>query len=104
MDIEEAYSLLQLNDDASEEDVTQAYRKMSKQSHPDTDTGNDDRQKKINEARKTVLAYIDIRHAVVPVSPQSLSRYIDHAIGRYAGPTSREVADRAQRKAVRGDG
>lgn len=101
MDIEEAYKLLQLSDDASEEDVAQAYRKASKQSHPDTATGSDDGQKKINEARKTVIAYLEIRDAVVPVSPQSLSRYIDHAIGRYAGPTSREEGDRVQRRAVR---
>lgn len=101
MDIEEAYKLLQLNGDASEEDVAQSYRKASKQFHPDTATGTDDKQKKINEARKTVLAYLDIRHAVVPVSPQSLSRYIDHAVGRYAGPTSREEAERVQRNAVR---
>lgn len=101
MEIEEAYKLLQLSDDASEEDVAQAYRKASKQSHPDTATGSDDGQKRINEARKTVLAYLDIRDAVVPVSPQALSRYIDHAIGRYAGPTSREEADRVQRRAVR---
>ena len=101
MDIEEAYKLLQLNGDASEEDVAQAYRKASKQFHPDTEIGTDDKQKKINEARKTALAYLDIRHAVVPVSPQSLSRYIDHAVGRYAGPTSREEAERVQRNAVR---
>ena len=100
MDIEEAYKLLQLSDDASKEDVAQSYRNASKQSHPDTATGSDDGQKKINEARKTVLAYLDIRDAVVPVSPQSLSRYIDHAIARYAGPTSREEADRVQRNAV----
>lgn len=101
MDIEEAYKLLELNDDASEADVTKAYHKASKQFHPDTATGTHDQQKKINEARKIVLAYLDIRHAVVPVSPQSLSRYIEHAVGRYAGPTSREEAERLQRNALR---
>ncbi len=101
MDIDAAYKLLGLSDDASEEEVKKAYREASKESHPDTATGSDDGQKAINEARKTILSYLDIREAVVPASPQSLSRYIDHAIARYAGPTSREEADRVQRIAVR---
>ena len=101
MEIKEAYKLLKLSDDASKEDVAEAYRKASKQSHPDIATGNNDEQKKINEARKMVLAYHDIRDSVVPVGPQALSRYIEQAVGRYAGPTSREKADRVRRRTVR---
>jgi len=44
------YKILELDKEASQEDIKKAYRKMSKKYHPDTSQGDDTKFKDVNEA------------------------------------------------------
>ncbi|WP_299270006.1 J domain-containing protein [Halorientalis sp.] len=46
----EAYRILGLDDDADESEVKRAYRQKVKEVHPDTDSGDEERFKKVNQA------------------------------------------------------
>lgn len=56
MNLQEAYSILELSRDATPEDAKKQYKKLAKELHPDVnkDPGAEDRFKKINEAYKIV--------------------------------------------------
>ena len=44
------YKALGLKDDATEKDITKAYRKLAKENHPDSHPGREDRFKEISAA------------------------------------------------------
>lgn len=48
------YDILGVNEDASQEEIKDAYRKKAKEHHPDSKSGNEERFKKINEAHKVL--------------------------------------------------
>jgi DnaJ-class molecular chaperone len=52
MNLQEALSVLELNHNASEEDINKAFRKLAAKNHPDAnkESGAEDKFKKINEA------------------------------------------------------
>lgn len=56
MNLKEAYTILEVPQDASPEDAKKKYRELTKKYHPDVnkEPGNEDRFKKINEAYKVV--------------------------------------------------
>lgn len=61
MNIKEAFKILDLNEDASKEDVKAKYRELAKRYHPDVCKENNaaDKFKKINEANDVIKSYHD---------------------------------------------
>lgn len=49
------YSLLGVKSDSTKDQIKKAYRKLSKEHHPDHNQGNDEQFKKINEAYHTLM-------------------------------------------------
>lgn len=52
---EEAYGLMELDDDFCYEDLNSRYRKLSKTMHPDASGGDEEKFKKLNEAHKIII-------------------------------------------------
>lgn len=98
MEIEEAFDLLGLSIDATQDDVQSAYRDMTQFTHPDTVGGDSEKQKALNEARERAMAYCKIRNAVIPVNSRVLARNLQQALSRYTGSSAAEKARAIQRR------
>lgn len=48
------YDILGVDEDASQEEIKDAYRKKAKEHHPDSKSGNEEKFKKVNEAHKVL--------------------------------------------------
>lgn len=48
------YDILNVDEDASQEEIKDAYRKKAKEHHPDSKSGNEEKFKKVNEAHKVL--------------------------------------------------
>src|SRR5258708_38265697 len=56
MDIREAYKVLNISQDISDEDLKKTYKQLAKEHHPDK-TGDQETFKKINEAHQAITDY-----------------------------------------------
>lgn len=92
MDLEHAFAQLELPIDATEQQIQLAYRRLSKEAHPDSPSGDKEAQGLLNEARDMALAYTKIRGAVIPISPASLTNKIQSAIATYNRESSTDTA------------
>jgi len=52
--MDDYYDILGVSEDASQEEIKDAYRKKAKKHHPDSKSGNEEKFKKINEAHKVL--------------------------------------------------
>lgn len=57
--------VLNINDDANEEDVQKAYKRLVKFYHPDTPTGNDMKFKLLNKAKDVMLKSFEPNDEVI---------------------------------------
>jgi len=69
MTVTEAFEILKIGIDSSEEEIKKAFHKLCLKVHPDRDPSKNDNepQKELNEARDVALAYLKVKHSIVPV-------------------------------------
>lgn len=100
--IEEAFSLLEVSMEATQEEIEKAYKTKSKKYHPDKTGGEHGIQSKLNEAREIAVAFSKIKTAVVPISVgQSLQRVERELIAQRAFINANESARIAKRHKTR---
>ena len=76
MEIEEAYKILGLSNEANEDEVNSAYKELIKKHHPDK-TGESEFSYSLNEARDTIVSYLASKNsrAVALIVTTALSKY-----------------------------
>lgn len=68
MTVNEAFDALKLELQASEKEIQRSFRTLSKKAHPDKSRVRETaEQVRLNEARDVALAYVKVRHALVPL-------------------------------------
>ncbi len=78
--VEKAFSLFSLSKDANEEELKQAYHKLSTQHHPDKQGDDNSIQSKINEAHDIAVEYIEMKKARLPMRVENALIHVDHAL------------------------
>jgi hypothetical protein len=88
MNIDEAFKTLSLPIEASEEEIKEAHRALSKIHHPDVQTGDNDTQANLNAAYEMACAYAKVRNAVLPIKPSEFLEQIYKAIAAQVPSTN----------------
>lgn len=68
MNINEAFEILGLDDEASWEEIDTEYKRLRSSMHSDREGGNDKAMAELNVARDKLKRYVNESHTVVPVS------------------------------------
>lgn len=101
MKVEEAFLMLNVELDATVEDIDTAYRELTKKVHPDVSDDSGESQIALNEAREVALAYAKVRKDVVVVSPTALESRLKLAVEKSNTESVREYArSRFRRKSL----
>ena len=88
MTVEEAFKTLSLSIEASEEEIKEAHRALSKIHHPDVQTGDNDTQANLNAAYELDCAYEKVRNAVLHIKPSEFLEQINKAIAAQTPSTN----------------
>lgn len=75
--MEKYYRILGLRPGASVEEVKKAYRKMALQHHPDLQSGNEERFKKIVEAYEMINSFSESQQKRRQMGPEELERFYE---------------------------
>lgn len=75
--MEKYYRILGLEPDASEDEVKKAYRTLAKKHHPDLQSGNEERFKKIVEAYEMINSYQGTAPKRRQMTPEELERFYE---------------------------
>lgn len=94
MTIKEAFKQLSLPLEASEAEIREAHRALSRVHHPDLETGNNEIQAELNAAYEIACAYAKIKTAVMPIKPSEFLEQITKAIA--ANPSSSNANELAR--------
>lgn len=87
MTVEEAYKILNVNQNSSEEEIKSAYKKLSKKYHPDLYQNNpladlaEEKLKEINEAYEVLIKYSEPKYPIK--EKQFTNQYEDIETGKY---------------------
>ncbi|NOY73060.1 MAG: J domain-containing protein [Gammaproteobacteria bacterium] len=101
LSIENAFKLLELPLDASENLIKKTYHKKSRIYHPDMTNGDDKLQAKINDAYEIALAFAKIRTSLVLIDSSSLQRFDRSVDAQRALVTANQSSDFIKKERTR---
>jgi len=100
VDVQNAFRLLRLPVNATEDQIERAFHELTMKTHPYLG-GDSQKQVELNEARSIAIEHRRARHAIIPLESEQLTQNVLEVLSKYGSAASTETARSIHRRTAR---